>query len=369
MQKTRKKRAGGMKTVLLLLIGVSAYVLLSCFHKPAAVVRIGAVGDVMIHAGQLSDAWDPETESFDFAPAFAPMAKLMVRQDLMIGNLETTCCGPGTVEGSPMIHGYTGYPLFNTPDTIAEALKDSGFDVIGVANNHSLDGGPKGWQRTISVLQEAGLVTSGDTMCTYRKVHGMNVAVLAASYGTNGHPAPTGFPTLQFTDDVLRQNIRTAQENADLVILILHDGQEYVSAPSEDLISRADALIAEGCDLILISHAHVPGPAVLRNVQGRKGLVLFGLGNFISAQEWTEELKVHCERGLMASVDVKNNGELIGLRLYPTVCKRTEQGYQTMPLKDAEGLRWFEETVLADQQYTYKNAEGCYFIDLRQEEE
>ena len=71
----------------------------------------------------------------------------------------------------------------------------------------------------------------------------------------------------------------------------------------------------------------------------------------------------------MASVDVKNNGELIGLRLYPTVCKRTEQGYQTMLLKDAEGLRWFEETVLADQQYTYKNAEGCYFIDLRQEEE
>ncbi|MCR5005308.1 MAG: CapA family protein [Clostridiales bacterium] len=369
MHITHKKRVGGTIAVLLLLFGVTAYVLLSCFHKPAAVIRIGAVGDIMIHAGQLSDAWDAETASFDFAPAFAPMSRLMIRQSLMIGNLETTCSGEGFVSGDPMIRGYTGYPLFNTPDTIAKALKGSGFDVIGVANNHALDGGPEGWQRTISVLQEAGLATAGDTTCTYQKVQGLTIAVLAATYGTNGYPAPTGFPSLQYGDDALRQDIRAARKKADLVILMMHDGEEYESAPSEALISRTDAFVADGCDLILVSHAHVPGPIAMRHAGERHGLVLYGLGNFISAQTWTEEHPVHCERGLMASVDVKRDGQLIGLRLYPTVCTHAEQGYQTGILRDAEGLQWFEETVLVDQQYTYKTAEGCYVIDLRQEEE
>ena len=378
MQITRRKRISGTVIGLLLLIGVTAYVLFAHVFKNKGSIAIGAVGDIMIHNGQLADAWDTDAEAFDFTPAFAEVTTLLKEQDLMLGNLETTCSGPGAISADVTIYGYTGYPLFNTPDEIAQALKQSGFDLLSVANNHALDGGPEGWTRTVSVLHDAGLVTAGDTACTYQKVQGLNIAVLAATYGTNGQQAPEGFPTLKDGDpesfSTLLQRVQDARENADLVVLLLHDGEEYASEPSEILITRTDALIAAGCDMIFVSHAHVPGPAAKRTVQDddgqeRQGLVLYGLGNFISAQEYTEGLPVHCERGMMARVELSMDGQATALRLYPTQCVRGESGLQIELLRDEEGLSWFEQTVLTGLTYTYQTADGCFSIDLRKKEE
>ena len=378
MQITRRKRISATVIGLLLLIGVTAYVLFTHVFKNQGTITIGAAGDIMIHSGQLADAWNAETQSFDFSPSFEQVLSLLQGQDLMIGNLETTCAGAGAIRAGVLIHGYSGYPLFNSPDEIAMALKQSGFDLVGVANNHALDAGPKGWERTISVLQEAGLATVGDTSCTWITAGGMKIAVMAATYGTNGQPAPEGFPTLRDGDsesfDALLQRVRDVRGQADLVVLLLHDGEEYVSEPSEKLIDRTDALVAEGCDLVLVSHAHVPGPVAMRTVQGtdgqaRQGLVLYGLGNLISAQEYSEELPVHCERGMIASVEVSQSAQIMKLRLYPTHVTHGEAGYQIESMRDEEGLAWFEQTVLSGQTYTYQTADGCFNIDLRKKEE
>lgn len=378
MQISQKKRISWTVIGLLLLIGVSAYVLFvhdSAGEKP---VMIGAVGDIMVHTGQLSDAWDPETETFDFSPSFEKVAPLLEQQDLMMGNLETTCAGLGAIQTEVLIHGYSGFPLFNTPDAIAAALHQSGFDLISVVNNHALDAGQQGLVRTISVLEDSGLTVVSDINCVYQNVEGLQVAVLAAAYGTNGHPAPEGFPTLQDGDperfEALLMRVRDVQDQADIVTVMLHDGEEYSSEPSQELIDRADRLIAAGCDLVLVSHAHVPGPVAIRTVQDaqgqeRQGLVLYGLGNCISAQEYTQELPVHVERAMIASIEVSRKGRIEGLRLYPTCVTRGTAGYQVELLRDEDGRVWFEQTILGSLEYTYQTAEGCFYIDLREKEE
>ena len=369
MYEARRKRTSRW-ICLLLLIGVTAYVLFTCIlrREKEKGVWIGAVGDIMVHTGQLTDAWDASTETFDFTPAFSEIKTLLTAQNLMVGNLETTCSGPGAVPADVLIHGYTGYPAFNTPDAIATALKESGFDLLGVANNHALDGGEEGWKRTVSVLQEAGLKTAGDTPCTYCTVRGLRIAVLAATAGTNGKVPPEGFPLLQEEENLL-QRIRDAKTQADLVVLLLHDGVEYESTPTEALVQRTDACIAAGCDVIFVSHAHVPGPVALRKVQDRQGLVFYGLGNFISAQSDTAGLPEQTAYGLLASVYVAPEGGITQLRLYPTCCTRGAQAYQAQLMREEAGLAWFKETVLQQQQYTYQSAEGCFVIDLQKKEE
>ena len=122
-------------------------------EPPAAVERftILAVGDLMAHTPQLSSA--KTGDGYDFEPCFAPVAPRITAADLAIGNLETTLSGPD--------RGYTGYPMFNTPDAFAEALVQAGFDVLTTANNHTLDRGPTGVARTLDVLDTLGAQHTG----------------------------------------------------------------------------------------------------------------------------------------------------------------------------------------------------------------
>jgi poly-gamma-glutamate synthesis protein (capsule biosynthesis protein) len=99
-------------------------------------------GDVMGHMPQLNSAYDSSTGRYDFNPVFGPVKSLITEADLALANLETTLAGPP----------FAGYPQFSAPDSLATALKNAGFDILVNANNHCLDRGKKGMERTISVL-------------------------------------------------------------------------------------------------------------------------------------------------------------------------------------------------------------------------
>jgi len=106
-------------------------------------IRLLFVGDIMAHAPQLEAVkrvTPPRKEGggkgetvYDFVPFFAEVRSLLRGADLVAGNLETTLGGPRK--------GYRGYPSFNSPDSLAEALRDAGFDLLFTANNHCLDSG------------------------------------------------------------------------------------------------------------------------------------------------------------------------------------------------------------------------------------
>ncbi|HEY8415303.1 MAG TPA: CapA family protein, partial [Thermaerobacter sp.] len=115
---------------------------------PPRRVTLLTVGDIFLHDTLLQAGRDPATGKHDFRPFLAPVRDFIRTADLAVANLETPVAGKAA--------GYSGYPLFNAPDALLEALRDAGFDVLTNANNHSLDRGARGLIRTYEVLDRFG---------------------------------------------------------------------------------------------------------------------------------------------------------------------------------------------------------------------
>ncbi|MBN2248696.1 MAG: CapA family protein [Coriobacteriia bacterium] len=256
---------------------------------PVERFTILAVGDLMAHTPQLTSA--RTADGYDFEPCFEPVASRIAEADLAIGNLETTLSGPE--------RGYTGYPMFNTPDTFAEALVGAGFDVLTTANNHTLDRGPAGLTRTLDVLDGLGAQHTGTARTAEEAervlmvdVGEARVAVLAYTYGMNGFIAPADKKWMVNTIDTVRMaaDVARARElEPDLVIVSIHNGVEYQRQPSESQKRVETAMLEAGADVVLGSHPHVIQPMETVELTGkdgstRTGFIIHSLGNFISNQ-------------------------------------------------------------------------------------
>lgn len=273
---------------------------------PEVRVSVMAVGDIMVHDQQLEGAWNPASKSYDFLPSFEHVKPLFQEADWVIGNLETTMTGKEA--------RYTGYPMFNSPETLAQTLVDVGFTAVSTANNHSLDRKEQGVLKTIEHLDQSGLLHTG----TFRSAEerdeslfltkdGLTMALLSYTYGTNGIPIPEGKPYLVnlIDPDLMKKDIARAREKADLVAVALHFGDEYARLPNAFQKQTAELCLQYGADLILGAHPHVVQPYEWKKVtleDGREhtGLIAYSLGNFISAQRW----------------DYKDVGAILKLSLY-----------------------------------------------------
>lgn len=254
-------------------------------------ITLMAVGDIMVHQEELEAAWDSQRKIYNFQPFFVRVAPLFKEADLVIGNLETTLAGQSAK--------YTGYPQFNSPESLAATLKQIGFTAVTTANNHSLDRREAGVASTIAFLDQAGLQHTG----TFRNAeerdqplllekNGIKLALLSYSYGTNGIAIPEGKAYLVnlIQPFLIQKDIAAARaQGADLVAVALHFGAEYQRMPNDWQKKIADQCILYGADLIVGAHPHVLQPYEWRTVSlgdgtKRTGFVLYSLGNFISAQ-------------------------------------------------------------------------------------
>ncbi len=259
-------------------------------------------GDIMSHMPQTNDAYVAETGEYDYSPMLRYAKPWVEAADLAVGNLETT------FSGGP---NYSGYPAFNTPDALGDALKDMGFDLLSTTNNHSLDRGFSGLERTLNTLDSIGLPHVG----TYRNQEerdsshgivvadcgGISIAFLAYSYGTNGIPVPTGkewcinlfntdYATTMCTPDtaLLEADMAAARElGCDLIAVVMHWGVEYQLTPNAYQETMAATMIDLGADLVLGGHPHVLEPYEFVTTEaGNTGFVCYSLGNFISSQTY-----------------------------------------------------------------------------------
>jgi poly-gamma-glutamate capsule biosynthesis protein CapA/YwtB (metallophosphatase superfamily) len=269
-----------------------------------------AVGDVMVHQPQIDNAYDSATKSYDFTPYFREVHDFIQQGDWKVANLETTLAGAEA-------GGYSGYPMFNTPEEIADALKQTGFNIMTTANNHSLDRREIGVLRTLEKLQDRGFQTTGTyateadaskyLLVTHKEI---TIGFLAYTYGTNGIPFPEGKTYLVNVIELAKiksdiQAIR--QSGADLVSVSLHFGNEYQRMPSEQQMTLAKQLIQAGADVILGSHPHVVQPIQWLEVKQsdgsmRKGLIVYSMGNFISSQMWDYK-----DVGMMINIQVSKS--------------------------------------------------------------
>lgn len=244
-------------------------------------------GDAMQHQMQFDQAkklGTPENP-YNFDACFELVAPALKDADYSVVNLELPL-GGGT--------DYSGYPQFSAPDSYAVALKNAGFDLFLTSNNHCLDRRDKGLRRTLDVLDSMKV----DHIGTYRnaderarlvpfikEINGMKVGFLNYTYGTNGLKAADGAEVAYINREKIRQEIdATKKAGAEIIVAMPHWGVEYVLNENADQRSLADFLINEGVDIIIGGHPHVVQPmkVVTDSATGRRSLVVYSLGNFIS---------------------------------------------------------------------------------------
>ena len=273
-------------------------------EKPVS-LSISAVGDVMVHRSQIDAQYDSATKTYNFENNFEYVKKYIEEADLSLCNLETTFAGGR----------YSGYPVFNTPDSLADALKKAGFDVALTANNHIMDMGIDGMKRTLRIAREAGLVTAGTHLEDEKDyailtVKGVKIGIVAYLYETpeyediptiNSVPIPTdakpllntfNYNTLDEDLQKVKQSIDGARaDGADIVICYFHWGEEYQRSPNEYQQYMATQAASFGADVIFASHPHVIQGMEMLTVPetGKKVPVFYSMGNFISNQR-TETL-------------------------------------------------------------------------------
>lgn len=259
---------------------------------------LSAIGDIMCHNTQYNDAYNENTDTYDFSYVFEDISLYTKTADICIGNLETTFAGEEV--------GYSSYPTFNTPDSLAYELKDIGLDVLSTAGNHALDKGFDGLSRTIDTLNAAGIAHLGTykteedqnkTLIKY--VKGIKIAFVNYTYGTNGIPVPSDkqFCVNLIDEDLMKKQIEVAkEENPDIIIACMHWGNEYKTTQNSTQEELADFLFQNGVDIILGTHPHVLEPMEKRTVTlddgtTKDGFVIYSLGNFIADQnaEYTRD--------------------------------------------------------------------------------
>ncbi|WP_141433089.1 CapA family protein [Bacillus sp. 03113] len=302
-------------------------------------VTLGAIGDILIHDRVYNMV--KTSNGFDFKPLFNEVKPYLLKPDILLANQETILGGEEL--------GLSSYPMFNSPQEVGDALKDAGVDICSTANNHALDKGEKGLLTSIQYLNKIGLEHVGtfESSADEKQIrilnqNGIKIAYLAYTYGTNGIPVPKDKDYLIHLIDKnkMSNEIKLAKSRADIVVMSLHWGVEYQRFPNDEQKELAQFLVNEGVDIIFGSHPHVLQPMEwITTVDGRKGLVVYSLGNFLSGQK--DDYK---DIGGIATVEVKKTTKdgiasisLSNPAFFPTYVAKTADGvYKTVPLEKAE---------------------------------
>ncbi len=252
-------------------------------------LSFAVAGDIMVHRAQLESAYDKKCKCYDFKTVFAPARPLFRGVDVVIANLETTLPGKN----------FTGYPAFGSPDSLVDAIKDSGINILTTANNHAVDKGKHGLVRTIEVLQRKGIRHLGtySNLDDYRKhrvfileQNGFRVALLNYTYGSNEIPTPKGTQLNRIDKNLIAEDIALArQKKAEVVIVLYHFGTEYLHKPDAFQRQMVKHAFVQGADIVIGGHPHHVQPYTVFSHEDDDGrmrprLVVYSLGNFVSAQ-------------------------------------------------------------------------------------
>ena len=264
------------------------------------------IGDIMGHDTQIWSAENRETKQYDYNDVFDHIRSEISEADLSFANLEVTLAGPP----------YKGYPQFSSPAALAVACKNAGIDCLVTANNHSVDRGLDGINRTIMRLDSIGVSHTGTFVNRAAKdslqpliltKNGISVALLNYTYGTNGIRVPEPAIVNMLNKDLITNDIEKAKlKKPDILVLFLHWGTEYDTVPSPEQSALADYFFSKGVDLIIGSHPHVLQKMVWsRDEETNKDKILvYSLGNFVSNQR-----KPKTDGGAMVRIEILKQGD------------------------------------------------------------
>lgn len=255
-------------------------------------VTVAVAGDLLWH----DTVWESAEEDhrrtgagaggMDFGPMFRALAPVVQGADIAVCHEEV----PFAPRGGP----YQGYPVFAAPPQIASFIGDFGWDACTTASNHSVDQGFTGLARTATLLDRQGVAHVGTfrTAAERRQpvlleADGVTVGLVQGTFGLNGLPLPAEQPwsvSMWDADNLLAQARAARRAGADVVLVGVHWGSEYVHEPTPEQVALADRLTrSPDVDLVYGEHAHVVQP--ITKVNGK--WVAYGLGNMVAQNEVT----------------------------------------------------------------------------------
>ena len=317
--------------------------------------RIMANGDLLYHdiiyiSAKKSDG------TYDFHDNFEYVKPWLKQSDLVLGDFE------GTVNKD---HYLAGYPLFNAPGEVMDAIKDAGYQVLDLAHNHILDSQIEGVVSTADAIEKAGMTPVGvythesrdKAPLLIKEVNGIKVAILAYSYGFNGIEQSISQEDYNrylsdLDEDKMKAEIERAEKEADITIIMPQMGVEYQIEPTEEQKKLYHKMIDWGADIIFGGHPHVVEPAETVEKDGDKKLIIYSMGNFISNQRIETMQDVEnakwTERGVLMDVTIKKKSGKTTIetaQAHPSWVSRTPKGgyspegyplylYQTYILED-----------------------------------
>lgn len=343
-------------------------------------------GDILIHSPLLTAA--KEGDGYDFSPLYREVSSYFNDADLAIANLEVTL--GGSESGN-----YRGYPAFNTPDSLIDAVKAAGIDMLLTSNNHCYDTGLFGLKRTARVLKEKNMPfigtreTTEEALYTVKEVDGVKIGMACYTYENvyqgNGTKSINGrivnseaAPLLaSFCYERLDEFYLEAesvikdmkQKGAEAIVFYMHWGNEYQLKQNHWQSRIAQKLCDLGVDVIVGGHPHVIQPIdLLTSTDGsRKTVCLYSMGNSVSNQRldqlYSDCPTGHTEDGMLFyyTFDKYSDGtvKLSGVDIIPAwVCKTgyganaeyvlyalpDENAFANQGLSSANGKKSFERT-------------------------
>ncbi len=275
-------------------------------------ITLVMVGDMLMHT-PVTESGKQEDGSYEYSHLFTYTKERIEEADLALVNQEVILGGEKL--------GLSGYPSFNAPYELGDALAEAGFDVVLHATNHTLDKGVRGVENCLDYWEEEhpdmavlGIQRSAeeqDEIYVYEQ-EGIRIAILNYTYGTNGIPVPEDEPWLVslLDEDQVREDLAKADEEADFVIVCPHWGTEYVHEETETQRRWAGLFLECGADLCIGTHPHVIEPMEwLEGEDGERMLVYYSLGNYVNCTSSQGEGVADRMLGALATVTVARNAQ------------------------------------------------------------
>lgn len=258
-------------------------------------LTLGMVGDALYHSGVYKDGLQINgTYNFDYQ--LSEISPLIHQYDLAFYNQESI------LGGSEI--GLSSYPRFNSPKEVGDAFIKAGFNLVSLANNHTLDRGEKAIINSTNYWNNTPVITAGSYQSQedLEKTHvhqknGIKFAFFSYTDTTNGlkTPAQKDYLVNIFDKEKVKNDIAKVQALVDVIIVSMHWGSEYTHIPTTIQKEEAQYLSSLGVDIIIGNHPHVIQPIEYIN----NTIVFYSLGNFISAQDGLNK-----RIGLLASLDI-----------------------------------------------------------------
>ena len=273
------------------------------------------VGDNLIHSSIYNEAnRNANYDGYDFKPMITMIKDKVKGYDLAYYNQETILGGSAI--------GLSDYPTFNSPYEAGDAMLDAGFNMVSLATNHTIDRGEKAvlnsceyWNSKTDVLTAGSYCSEEDrNEVKVMEKNDITYTMLNYTYGTNGIAIPKGKDYLvnvwpmdynadygvgyEAFKETVKEDVERVRDKVDVLIVAMHWGVEYTHTPTKYQKDAAEFLASLGVDIVIGTHPHVVQPVEWID----DTIVFYSLGNFISAQEQTDNYNKMV--GLMSSLDI-----------------------------------------------------------------